>query len=342
MSFDQVTAGHAFKGRPEQWISYATVDPETADAPSVRFKDEAGNPLPYGPMVNVTLQPSGVSVPARCGFQVAGQQEGEWYPFVAGDELLVALPEGNERAGAVIISRLNQEIDRWPAIVAGQDSTKNTFGFRRMRTPFVVETAAAYLIRSAVTGSQIGIDSQGQVVINDGEQGTLAIGAEALGLTSGDGATFVNVFPPSKEVFLGADTATFLLSASASKFISQGSISFATQGGIPNQTAVTLEQVVALIINVLTAFGPTAFPVGVLAAPTAAIIGPIMTAAIAALGTPAIPADAVPGGVFATYPTVFGPTGAIALMLQNPIANAVAAIDVTGFVPGLGRPGFKL
>ena len=65
MSFDQATSRGAFSGPPQQWISYATVDPDSPDAPSVRFADEAGNPLPYGPMVNVTLQPSGVSLSAR-------------------------------------------------------------------------------------------------------------------------------------------------------------------------------------------------------------------------------------------------------------------------------------
>ncbi len=338
-SFDHASFGKAFSGPPQHWVSYATVDADTKESKSVTFEDADGNPSPYGPMINVTLQPSGVAMPCRVAMLVAGEGEGEWYPFAAGDEVLVVIPEGNQRGGACIIGRMNQEIDTWPTVVAGQSSTGNKFGFRRMRAPFILETSASYLIRSATTGSQIGIDDKGQVIVNDGDQNSMTLGPEALGFTSGDTESFITVLPPTKEVFLGAGSTSFLFNPDASKFISTGTLSFATAGGSPSGMGVTAEQVVAFVINVITALAVnTAFnPASPLVAPTAAIIGPIVTLALAAMATP-VPADSAPGGSMLLYPTVFGPTGAIGVAALNPIAP----IDPTGFVTGFGRPGFKL
>lgn len=335
-AFDQVSFAQAFSCPgidPRQWVSYGTVDRETPEAPSVVFKDAEGQPSPYGPLVNVTLQPSGVSLPCRVGSFVAGNGEGEWFPFMEGDEVVVLLPEGSERAGAMIIARMNQELDAWPTVVAGQDPTKNTFGFRRMKTPYVVETAASYLIRSAVTGSQIGIDPTGNVIINDGDKGTLLIGPEVIGMASGDENAWVHVLPPSKEVYLGADTATFLLNATESKFISEGIISFATAGGAAIGNGVSAQQVVALLINLLLSLNAT----GNFLIP--AVPDVVMNAALAAMAgsTPAA-APSVPGGNFAAFATVLGPVGSLVAAMSNPLAP----IDPTGFVPGFGKAGFKL
>lgn len=352
---DHALAAEAFKMPgidPRQWISYGTVDPGTDAKPSVIFKDDQGNPNPYGPMVLVTLQPSGISLPCRVAGAVAGDAEADWFPFVSGDEVLVAIPEGDERAGATIIGRLNQELDAFPLVVAGQDVTKNTFGFRRMRTPFIVETAASYLIRSATTGAQIGIDSEGKVIVNDGDQGMITIGPEAISMSSGDGETFVTLFPPTKEAFIGAGSTTFdLIDGSDSKFISQAGISFALLGGTANQTAVTAEQVVAFVMNVLaqlatmSAFtaGPLSAAVYGVAPPTscqtsiASIIGP----ALLAMGGVA-PLGPAPGGSFlefqASAPPIFGLAGALTVAMSNP----QAPMDPTGSIYGFGRSGFKL
>src|ERR1019366_2087115 len=118
-----------------QWVSYGTVSPETPDAKSTTFTKE------YGPLVNVKLHPTGIPVVCRVAHEVAGNGEGEWFPFIEGDEVIVLIPEGDETAGCVIMGRLNQEIDFWPTIVAGQDPRLNNFAFRRMRTPYIFETA---------------------------------------------------------------------------------------------------------------------------------------------------------------------------------------------------------
>jgi hypothetical protein len=339
--FDRTQFAKAFSTPGQTWVSYGVVDADTKDSPAVIFKDENDKPLPYGPMVSVTLQPTGVSVTCRVAMQVAGVGEGEWYPFVGGDEVLVVIPEGNERAGAVIIGRMNQEIDTWPTVVAGQDPTKNKFGFRRMRAPYILESVGGFLIRSATTGAQIGIDSLGQIIINDGDKGSMVLGTEALSLTSGDGESFITVLPPTQEVFMGAGQATFLLAEAGSKFISTGGISFATAGTGAAGMGVTAEQVVAFVINVITALGAaSAFnPASPLVAPTALIIGPIVAAALTAMAAPSPQANSTPGGDFSLYlGTVYGPTGALAAAAANP----AAPIDPTGTVLGFGRAGFRL
>ncbi len=331
----------------QQWVSYGTVDKGSDAAPSVVLDGEGEN-LPYGPMVSVTLQPSGIAVHCRIASQVAGDGEAEYYPFVEGDEVVVLIPEGHERAGALVIGRMNQSLDGWPATVAGQDATKNKFGFRRMRTPFIVETAAAYLIRSALTGSQIGIDALGQVIVNDGEKGSMVIGPEAIGFSSGDGSTFVTLFPATKEVFIGGDTASLLIAAKESKFISQGKISFSTAGGLPNGSAVTAEQVVALLINVFAYLGKLgSFASGPLS-PASFVTPPQAVAAMIAMFQPILAAMATPapfvdgtapaGNFLQFFGTIFGPAGGVALASANPIA----AVDITGTTPGYGRSGFKL
>lgn len=114
---------------PRQWISMGTIDEDSEDARSIRFNDDDGAPLPTGPLVTVTLQPSGITVTCRVASFIAGVGESAWFPFQQKDEVIVAIPQGSERAGPVILGRLNQALDTFPAVVAGQDTSKNTFDF---------------------------------------------------------------------------------------------------------------------------------------------------------------------------------------------------------------------
>ena len=92
-----------------QWVSFGTVNLETPNQKSVAFTKE------YGPLVNVTLRPSAIPVVCRVSHEVAGAGEGEWFPFVGGNEVMVAIPEGDESAGCVIFGRLNQNRPVAPA-----------------------------------------------------------------------------------------------------------------------------------------------------------------------------------------------------------------------------------
>src|SRR5258708_21906914 len=91
-----------------QWVSYGVVDDDQEDQKSVTFDAD------HGPLVSVTLQPSGIPVVCRVAGWCAGNGEAEYFPFVSGDEVVVHVPEGDERAGCIITGRCNSQIDRFP------------------------------------------------------------------------------------------------------------------------------------------------------------------------------------------------------------------------------------
>ena len=95
--FDHATAGQAFAGPgmdTRQWVSYGQVDQDTQDSRCVVFDPD------LGPLVNVTLQPSGIPVVCRVLAPFAGQGESEYFPFISGDEVVVAITQGDERGRA--------------------------------------------------------------------------------------------------------------------------------------------------------------------------------------------------------------------------------------------------
>lgn len=310
MSFDQTTAGKAFEypgSDPRQWVSYGLVNADTADQPSVVFDNEDGKEMPY-PVVMVTLEPSGTVVPCRVSSQVAGNGEGEWYPFVEGDEVLVVIPEGNERSGCVIIGRLNQSKDKWPRQVAGNDATKNTFGFKRMIAPYIVETQGGYLVRSAKTGAFLGIDPVGQVTVSNGDKGALHLGTDFLGLATGDNACLVQLVPGKNQLILQADQVSAVLENDLSQILTPGQLIISTSGANPVSAghAITVEQVLAVLFGVVQALGPfftvpltppqvIACVVAGLSVGSTATIAPFITALTTALATPPDPTGIKPG-----------------------------------------------
>lgn len=355
MTMDVITFSDAF-ARPgsdtRQWISLGTVDEDAPNARSVRFEDEDGNPLPTGPLVTVTLQPSGITVVCRVGSFFAGVGEGTWYPIQQKDEVLVALPQGDEMASPVIIARLNQALDTWPNVVAGQDAAGNTFGFWRLRAPFIIESAEAFLIRSAKTGSQIGIDGEGQVILNNGDKNNVFIGSDAISISSGDDVTFLQLNFSENRITAAADQARLEVAASGESILfCPGALNVGTSGMRGKGHAVTVEQVFNLLINwtillaspsfgsstlasELTAAGkllssvPSAFPMQFDAALSAML--PTLV-----LPTP-LPTPTTNGGGMFGFPLTFGPAGITAALL-----NPIPSTDPTGFVPGIGRAGFS-
>lgn len=334
---DESTVRSLFSG-PNQdtrlWVSNATVDISTPDAPSVRFKDENGKMLTTGPLVSVTLQPSGISIQCRVTNDCAGNGEGEWYPFVDKDEVLVALASGSEQMGGVIIGRLNQEIDAFPERVGGLDATENKFGFRRMRAPYIVETAGSYLIRSAVTGSQIGIDPQGQVVINDASKNKIFFSPDVIDISTGDASVFVQLHVEDKRLAMQAGDATFALAKDTVMNV-PGKLNIGTSGASGNGHAVTMEQVILMICNFWAVVAPTisaTYPI-TWAAGFAGILNSIV-AGIAAGASPT-PLGPLPGGNIAI---ISGSMSAVNAGLASPLPQQ----DASGLLPGIGRGGFLL
>lgn len=164
-------------GAEKQWISIGLVSGSADDSP-VEFNRDDGQVY-----VSVELQPSKVDTRCRVGGGCAGSGEGEYFPFLPGDEVLVALPEGREDCAGVIIARLNNVHDAFPMdSVGGQDPTLNNFAFRRRRTPFVEEFAGPVAFRNALTGALLSLDAKGGVTLSDGEHSALQLSADALTL----------------------------------------------------------------------------------------------------------------------------------------------------------------
>jgi hypothetical protein len=324
---DATTAGEAY-ARPgmdtRQWGSYGTVCADTPDAPSVLYDDpETGNPLPF-PMVMVTLQPSGITVPCRVmapATGAAGAGEGEWNPYVANDEVYVVIPEGHERAGCAIVGRFNQVFDNHPRTVAGQDATKNTFAYKRTRAPYIFETSSSYLVRSAGTKAFMSMDQAGSWTIANGDNNMLRIGSDFLALQLGDNSALVQVTPAAgstaAQVFMQGDAAQFLLDATATALLTPGNISFSSAGNQPLEHVTTIEAVV----NLFTALGQALITLGPV---------PLLSNVLGALLVTGFPAVVAAASTTPMLPTA---TAAIALGLAVPKGPGL---------PGLGAPGFQV
>lgn len=319
MAFDMATFGQAL-ARPgldtRQWISFATVDADTPDTRSVLFQDNNGDALPWAPQILVTLQPSGIAVPCRVASNLAGNGEGSWRPFVAGDEVIVAVPEGNEMAGCTIIGRLNQSIDIFPATVAGMDATKNTFAFDRMRCPYVLETTAGFLMRDATTGAALTVQSNGQVTLNSGDQHVLVMAADGLHLGLSGGLAGVDMDPDANSTTVRGETINLVSS------------------GMPNvYHLMTTEAVVNLLFNFMLAIS-TVTPGPLIGATLFASAIPIINAALLTSVTPAtgtiLPFLAgLQAAFFAQNSPVYLPAAIAADISGNPAT--------TGAFPGVGR-----
>lgn len=305
---------------PRQWVSVGTVD-ATQEGP-VTFDADEGYPT-----VDVTLQPSKVSVRARVLMPAAGNLEAEWHPFVPGDEVLVALCRGSE-LDCVILGRLNNGFAKFPASVAGQDPTTNSFGFVRRRTPFVAEYAGPYLLRQDTTGALLSIDAAGAVTLIDGSKGALQLSADVFGYQSADASCVLQLDLGAPRFKLQVGDAQFTLSGSAASpqsnaLVSPGPLSISASGNPAAEHLVTTEALGGILTQLLLAIGSSS-------------PGPIIGAAL--------------GGV---APVLVA--GALQLASVTPLLPSVAAAIVAGFAsatqkppgviglgqsfPGLGCPG---
>jgi hypothetical protein len=217
--FDAATMGEAF-ARPgmdtRQWVSYGTVDERTTDQTTGETTEPVEFDPDYGPLISVTLQPSGIPCRCRVAAQIAGNGEGSYHPFIPGDEVIVAIPQGDERAGACIFGRLNNAIDAFPMeSVAGQDPTKNAFGFTRRRTPYVEEFASTWMVRVASHGGFVLISETGAITVRDGFSNCLQMGPDAFSYQDKAGANMLQVDITSGRFTAMVKDAIFTLSSSS-------------------------------------------------------------------------------------------------------------------------------
>lgn len=340
-SVDQrsMAEGFSYPGiDPRQWLSYATVDTENP----VVFDAE------YGPLIACTLQPSKVQVTCRVAMQIAGNGEGEYSPFIAGDEVLVAIPEGNERSDCAIIGRFTNAIDKFPMeSVAGQDPTTNSFAFQRRRTPFIQEYAGPIMLRSALSEAFIAIDARGAITLRDGAKGALQMSADVLGYQSGDsdGKFMLQLDLAGGRFTLRVDDALFVLSSSSaspqtSTIRTPGAFQVMANEQPPNEHVITTEAIGAVLdawqITFMTALTAAWAPI---VTPIAgAPLGPVLTAALAAVFNPAVLAAAfTTASAGALNPAV----GAAIFGAFQSTGPKPPAVPGTGQArPGIGCVGF--
>ncbi len=235
---------------PRQWVSFGLVSDEPID-----FDPD------HGPLVPCILKPSEVEVQCRVSMQVGGNGEGEYYPFVEGDEVLVVVPGGNERGGCVIIGRLPNARTPFPQeSVAGQDPASNAFGFRRTKAPFINEAAGTITMRQAESGAFLTLDQTGTVTIANGDKSALQLSADALTLQSSDGASILQLDITGGRATLQSGSAVLTLASSTavpatSSLVVPNVLQLSTIGAPPAEHVTTTEQVVNLVSGIFNVLG---------------------------------------------------------------------------------------
>ncbi len=251
-TFDHADFREAFSAPgmdTRQWVSYGIVEPDSGDQHAVFFNDADGNPVPQGVLVLVKLQPSGTIVPCRVAMHSGGGGEGEYTPFGPGDEVLVAIPRGSERAGCVIIGRFANQFDTFPSTVSGMDVTQNNVAFKRILVPYVMETGGSWSIRQSITGASLTIDPTGSILASSGDGHTLSMNSDIVGLQLADGNAGIQLLVSGDQATMFAKSSTLVIDDKKSQFQSGGGFTFSLAGLGPQGHGVTLEQVVNLLIN---------------------------------------------------------------------------------------------
>lgn len=310
---------------PRQWVSFGLVSDEPID-----FDPD------HGPLVPCILKPSEVEVQCRVSMQVGGNGEGEYYPFVEGDEVLVVVPGGNERGGCCIIGRLPNARTPFPQTsVAGQDPASNAFGFRRTKAPFINEAAGTITTRQAESGAFLTLDQTGTVTIANGDKSALQLSADALTLQSSDGASILQLDITGGRATLQSGSAVLTLASSSavpatSSLVVPNVLQLSTIGAPPAEHVTTTEQMINLLSAIFNAVGAALIAAG----PPGSLVGPAFQDPAFSLAV----AAAIPLAKSRTQ------NEAVALALVAAFANPTAKpvpVPLQGQTsPGIGCTGF--
>jgi len=253
-----------------QWVSFGLVDEVPVDFD-----------VDHGPLISVILKPSEVEVVCRVAMQVGGNGEGEYYPFVEGDEVIVLVPGGNERGGCVIVGRLPNQRTPFPqGSVAGQDPATNAFGFLRTKAPFICEADEPILQRQAKSGAFISLDEAGTATIANGDKSALQLSSDALTIQSGDGNSIVQLDITGGRATVQSGSAVLTLASATavpatSSIVTPNVLQFSTAGAPPAEHVITTEAVVNLVSGILNTLGVALTALG--ATPlTGAVLGALL------------------------------------------------------------------
>jgi len=295
-------------------LSFGTVE----DEEPVEFDPERG------PLINVALQPSRVPVRCRVVMRVGGAGEAEYHPFVAGEEVLVALPNG-PRGECAIVGKLANGIDLFPTSVAGQDATKNAFSFERRRTAHLVECEGSWGVWTQPTGAFIGMSKDGVITTRDGARNSLQLSADALAYLSADAKHLfqLNVTDGRFQVQTGSDGGAMLVIGDDGAVMAPGSLTLASAGNAAHEHALSTEALAGILTQLFIALA-SANP------------GPIIGAALGA-AAPAIVASTF--GLASVTP-LLPPVAAAVFGAFSAATQKPPGIPGQGqLTPGIGCPG---
>jgi hypothetical protein len=334
--FDHTTYAQAFSMPgidPRVWVSMAIVDipgEDSGDSQTVEFDEDDGQLY-----VNVTLKPMDTPLRARVGMLAAGSGEAVYFPFCGGEEVLVAIPEGNMRSGAVVICRMNNAYDGFPFdSVGGADPKQNAAAMLRTRTALTIESGASVLIRSAAAGAMLALSGDGTITLRDAKANVLQMSPDVFGFQTGDGSAFLQMDLTGKRFNLQIGDTTFTLAGSPSSagvpysaLTTPTTFVVASGGTAPDFTAVEHVLTTEALVNILCAVLPLLF---------AAAVPPV--AWVPPPPNPASPfyAQIIAGIQLAATAGVIQPTVAAALQ-----AAFLAAAPKPPGLPGVGqvKPG---
>ena len=275
---------------PRVWISYAVVDEATEEGGEQAIEFDKDDGQIY---VNVLLKPSDMPIRCRVGMLFAGPGEAAWFPMMPGDEVLVAVPEGHFRAGAVIIARLNNGYDSFPFdSVASADPTKNSFGMFRTRTALTIESGASIMLRSAAAGAFLQIAASGNITLRDTDKNVLQMSPDVFGFQNGAGDVVMQLDLNAKRFNLAIGNAQLTLSGdggganpqSVLQVPSTFAVTAAGQSIISAvEHVVTTEALFNILANVLPLVMAAAVPASAFVPPPPAPASPLYGAIVAGI-----------------------------------------------------------
>lgn len=336
---------------PRSWVSMAIVETVQAETENpVEFDADDGQVY-----VNCVLKPSNIPCRARLGGAFAGPGEGFYSPFVGGEEVLLAIPEGDVKAGAVVLARLNNGYDGFPqGSVAGKDANTNTFTFMRSRPAITIESGASVMLRSASMGAMLQLAGTGTVTLRDGAADVLQISPDVFGYQNGEGTIIMQIDQNAMRYTLAVGKALVTLTGDTAQLNPQSviqvpsTLTLAAAGASMNNAVehvISTEAMANVLTQYTTTFSATTSAAFTAAAAVAAAAGEVtlenvlltLAGVFNTLGGPVPVAAAITAASVATQSTLVAT--AIATSFAASVQKPIGVPGLGQLKPGIGSVG---
>lgn len=339
--FDHASMADAFRGPgmdTRTWLSYAIVDVPgegEGESTTVEFDEDDGQLY-----VNVQLKPSDVPLRCRVGMLSAGSGETFYFPFCGGEEVLVAVPEGNLMGGGVVLCRFNNAYDGFPFdSVGGADPKTNSAAIWRVRTALTIESGASIQIRSAAAGAMLLLSAVGNVTLRDGKANVFQMSPDVFGYQNdaGDVVMQLDLNDQRYSLAIGQVTMTLTGKSSASNPQSLLQVPSTLAVGTVGLSVITAVEHVATTESIMNILGQlatllVALPPG----------PPLNNTALGALLLAQIPLAITAASTAPQLPPIGAALAAAFLNPAMPSTKAIPASVAPGYqqFPGIGCAGF--